>query len=948
MTAIWADLLPDFQHHLHPQHMQEEQQECILAIATLNQHPNSNLKYACQEIEQVFTKWCNMHLVKKNDESLKITYIEDDLRDGVRLLALLEVLSGERLPKAEGVLNQTSGGNTSGGHGFGMMRIHKIVNVHKALEFLTKKLNEPLANIGAEDIVDGNLKLTMGLVWVIISFWSIAPTPDDAQLIIAPFATTEPQSFHSDATNNNNTNNTLTPPDSPKRLSNRISIVSSKFTDFAQQQQNQQHPPLPHSERHEPRTMSSDGRSKSLPVVLSNRSPKASLLAWCHQIMAPYAEIGILPVVTDFTRAWQNGVAFLVLVHTFKPDLVPDLTELYTRLDSRKKKALGIKVPHQPTVHVSNNNNFTNQTFQMTRYLYTTSRKEWHSTLERAFKLAEEFMGVSRLLDPEDLTEVEEPEERTVMTYVSELRNVLRGRLPFALPQPPLSSEPQQTQDSSTPTISELPSLITQYLDTSKKLTTWIQTQQRILTRLSSCLISGDSSSSTLTVTSLVSILDELSISGSWIRRIVELVLDRSVCAVDFGNLVDGEVGRARRGLEGLMLLGVGNSVTSPLGSGGSLSVNNARNSSGSGGDSVKVEGVMLSDSEAVGVRVSLERLFERIVKVREVYHVELGIDGGRKNRRNRDVERHPEGGVSLLEGVEEVVKVHEGVVETVREYVEGVVSGVLERLKGYGRFVVDFEDVLNLVTDEVNGDSPDSLKSCLQGAQEMISLLTAELSLATSSKAFTSKPKIRAVSEKLQRILTESVGRDKVLLYDVDKGDLDDEEDLENNSIVTLAERVDANDLPKVMNIEIRAEELIRWLNVEVVDRRGAGDAVNGTAVEDNSMSSSMVSSVSSLSSSISSFTARVAEGQYRLVPAFICSRGSEIVVRIQNDILDPLRRDVKPAVEEIASQIRDAAARRVKEIMEMRGDAKEGGVGVEVDEGLVREYGRRLKEAE
>ncbi|RKO90912.1 calponin homology domain-containing protein, partial [Blyttiomyces helicus] len=47
-------------------------------------------------------------------------------------------------------------------------RIHRLVNVDSALRFLRDKLRDPLANIGSEDIVDGNFKLTLGLVWVLI------------------------------------------------------------------------------------------------------------------------------------------------------------------------------------------------------------------------------------------------------------------------------------------------------------------------------------------------------------------------------------------------------------------------------------------------------------------------------------------------------------------------------------------------------------------------------------------------------------------------------------------------------------------------------------------------------------------------------------------------------------------------------------------------------------
>lgn len=47
------------------------------------------------------------------------------------------------------------------------MRIHCLENVDKALQFL-KEQKVHLENMGSHDIVDGNHRLTLGLVWTII------------------------------------------------------------------------------------------------------------------------------------------------------------------------------------------------------------------------------------------------------------------------------------------------------------------------------------------------------------------------------------------------------------------------------------------------------------------------------------------------------------------------------------------------------------------------------------------------------------------------------------------------------------------------------------------------------------------------------------------------------------------------------------------------------------
>uniref|UniRef100_A0A669EML3 Spectrin beta chain n=1 Tax=Oreochromis niloticus TaxID=8128 RepID=A0A669EML3_ORENI len=67
------------------------------------------------------------------------------------LIKLLEVLSGERLPKPTK----------------GRMRIHCLENVDKALQFL-KEQRVHLENMGSHDIVDGNHRLILGLIWTII------------------------------------------------------------------------------------------------------------------------------------------------------------------------------------------------------------------------------------------------------------------------------------------------------------------------------------------------------------------------------------------------------------------------------------------------------------------------------------------------------------------------------------------------------------------------------------------------------------------------------------------------------------------------------------------------------------------------------------------------------------------------------------------------------------
>uniref|UniRef100_A0A5F8GKG9 Spectrin beta chain n=1 Tax=Monodelphis domestica TaxID=13616 RepID=A0A5F8GKG9_MONDO len=112
----------------------------------------SRIKALADEREAVqkktFTKWVNSHLGRVG---CRISDLYGDLRDGYVLTRLLEVLSGEQLPRPTR----------------GRMRIHSLENVDKALQFL-KEQRVHLENVGSHDIVDGNHRLTLGLVWTII------------------------------------------------------------------------------------------------------------------------------------------------------------------------------------------------------------------------------------------------------------------------------------------------------------------------------------------------------------------------------------------------------------------------------------------------------------------------------------------------------------------------------------------------------------------------------------------------------------------------------------------------------------------------------------------------------------------------------------------------------------------------------------------------------------
>ncbi|XP_068533103.1 utrophin isoform X3 [Anas acuta] len=103
--------------------------------------------------KKTFTKWINARFSKSGTPPVKDMFT--DLKDGRKLLDLLEGLTGKPLPKERG-----------------STRVHALNNVNRVLQVLHQN-NVELVNIGGTDIVDGNHKLTLGLLWSIILHWQV-------------------------------------------------------------------------------------------------------------------------------------------------------------------------------------------------------------------------------------------------------------------------------------------------------------------------------------------------------------------------------------------------------------------------------------------------------------------------------------------------------------------------------------------------------------------------------------------------------------------------------------------------------------------------------------------------------------------------------------------------------------------------------------------------------
>ncbi|KAF9241152.1 calponin homology domain-containing protein [Melanogaster broomeanus] len=111
--------------------------------------------------ERTFCKWLNTKLEANGYPPMHS--LVQDLSDGVRLIQLM-LLSGDT---SLGRYNKNP-----------RMRVQKAENVNKALEFIRQR-GIKLTNIGPEDIIDGNLKLILGMIWTLVLRFTIADISEE-------------------------------------------------------------------------------------------------------------------------------------------------------------------------------------------------------------------------------------------------------------------------------------------------------------------------------------------------------------------------------------------------------------------------------------------------------------------------------------------------------------------------------------------------------------------------------------------------------------------------------------------------------------------------------------------------------------------------------------------------------------------------------------------------
>lgn len=204
--------------------------------------------------KRTFTKWINSYL---GEAHMQVRDLFVDLADGSKLMKLVEVLAGARIGKPNR----------------GLLRVHKIENVSRVLKYLS--LHVTLENIGAEDIVDGNPRLILGLIWTIILRFQI-------------------QRYLFGDGAENSTGQSSDVHDSVDAPRTATTVGSG----------------TPSGPSARPKGPTRPGESRE------QASVKQALLAWSNNTLKGYDV-----EVKDFGNSWRDGLAFNGLVHKARPDL---------------------------------------------------------------------------------------------------------------------------------------------------------------------------------------------------------------------------------------------------------------------------------------------------------------------------------------------------------------------------------------------------------------------------------------------------------------------------------------------------------------------------------------------------------------------------------------------------------------------------------------------------
>ncbi|CAK5009860.1 unnamed protein product [Meloidogyne enterolobii] len=241
----------------------------------------------CGEAEQrmqrnTFTRWVNHHLEAHSSSSQTQNLIED-MKDGILLCHLLEVLTGDVLP-----VTTSSGGNEESSNNVvvnkssssnlktikTLKRAYKLNNLNTALKCLRAK-GIKLINNNVVDLADGNPRIWLGLIWQLILHFQVE----------TGLSMVRRSAWHQIHSNQQ--------PNGGEGTSTGITT-----TDY-----NHQHP-----------------STSKLPP---KKSVEQSLLDWLNREAIRPRQLGLPSgAIVDLDLSWKDGRLLLALLHRFVPALV--------------------------------------------------------------------------------------------------------------------------------------------------------------------------------------------------------------------------------------------------------------------------------------------------------------------------------------------------------------------------------------------------------------------------------------------------------------------------------------------------------------------------------------------------------------------------------------------------------------------------------------------------
>ncbi|XP_066279491.1 interaptin-like isoform X32 [Branchiostoma lanceolatum] len=253
-----------------------------------------------------FTNWANSYLAKRNPP-VTIFNLFEEMKDGINLLYLLEVLSGEELvPEKE-----TETGVKAVRKGRDMTLSDKVTNAKASLAYLEDNGVKIPAGVTPQEITNGNPPKILDLMWAIVSHYQIEEVAKMSRRTVSGLnASMGDDSMYGTMPRTSSQSTTPT-----KGGKFGFSGSSSSLPSLGKRKKS--------------------GRDQS-PGPSRKKSGKETKEA--QKILLKWSQNAVdrrVVDVKDFSKSWRNGKAFSSLVHTIQPDLV-DMPRLSTKSASSR------------------------------------------------------------------------------------------------------------------------------------------------------------------------------------------------------------------------------------------------------------------------------------------------------------------------------------------------------------------------------------------------------------------------------------------------------------------------------------------------------------------------------------------------------------------------------------------------------------------------------------